>query len=94
MVLLSYQRHFNAVKELIPELYVQGSATADIERDLWGAIDTVYPKADHQHCWLHKMRKVLNYFPQTFPGRGENSSAGDVLCRYEGVGGDTDATSW
>jgi putative transposase len=31
---------------------------------LWGAIDTVYPKADHQRCWVHKMRNVLTHFPK------------------------------
>jgi len=31
---------------------------------LWGAIDKVYPKADHQRCWCHKMRNVLVYFPK------------------------------
>lgn len=31
---------------------------------LWGAIDKVYPKADHQRCWVHKMRNVLVYFPK------------------------------
>jgi transposase-like protein len=31
---------------------------------LWGAIDQVYPKADHQRCWVHKMRNVLTHFPK------------------------------
>lgn len=31
---------------------------------LWGAIDKVYPKADHQRCWVHKMRNVLVHFPK------------------------------
>ena len=31
---------------------------------LWGAIDAVYPKADHQRCWVHKMRNVLVHFPK------------------------------
>jgi putative transposase len=31
---------------------------------LWGAIDQVYPKADHQRCWVHKMRNVLACFPK------------------------------
>ena len=31
---------------------------------LWGAINTVYPEADHQRCWVHKMRNVLVYFPK------------------------------
>ena len=31
---------------------------------LWGAINEVYPKADHQRCWCHKMRNVLTHFPK------------------------------
>jgi len=31
---------------------------------LWGAIDKVYPQADHQRCWVHKMRNVLVHFPK------------------------------
>ncbi len=35
---------------------------------LWGAIDKVYPQADHQRCWVHKMRNVLNHFPKRLHG--------------------------
>jgi len=35
---------------------------------LWGAIDKVYPKADHQRCWVHKMRNVLVHFPKRLHG--------------------------
>ena len=35
---------------------------------LWGAIDQVYPKADHQRCWVHKMRNVLVHFPKRLQG--------------------------
>ncbi len=31
---------------------------------LWGAINEVYPKADHQRCWCHKMRNVLACLPK------------------------------
>ncbi|MFQ5498610.1 MAG: IS256 family transposase [Candidatus Zixiibacteriota bacterium] len=31
---------------------------------LWGAIDKVYPKADHQRCWVHKMRNIMIHFPK------------------------------
>ncbi len=31
---------------------------------LWSAIETVYPEADHQRCWVHKMRNVLVHFPK------------------------------
>ena len=42
-----------------PRLFVGDGALG-----LWGAIDTVYPEADHQRCWVHKMRNVLSYFPK------------------------------
>jgi transposase-like protein len=35
---------------------------------LWGAINEVYPKADHQRCWCHKMRNVLGHFPKRLHG--------------------------
>jgi len=35
---------------------------------LWGAINEVYPKADHQRCWVHKMRNVLSHFPKRLHG--------------------------
>ncbi len=31
---------------------------------LWSAIDKVYPEADHQRCWVHKMRNVMVHFPK------------------------------
>lgn len=42
-----------------PKLFIGDGALG-----LWGAIDTVYPKADHQRCWCHKMRNVLTHFPK------------------------------
>jgi transposase-like protein len=35
---------------------------------LWGAINEVYPQADHQRCWVHKMRNVLTHFPKRLHG--------------------------
>ncbi len=42
-----------------PKLFVGDGALG-----LWGAIDKVYPKADHQRCWVHKMRNVMVHFPK------------------------------
>lgn len=42
-----------------PKLFIGDGALG-----LWGAIDKVYPKADHQRCWVHKMRNVLACFPK------------------------------
>lgn len=35
---------------------------------LWGAINEVYPKAEQQRCWVHKMRNVLTHFPKRLHG--------------------------
>jgi len=42
-----------------PKLFVGDGALG-----LWGAINEVYPKADHQRCWVHKMRNVVLCFPK------------------------------
>jgi transposase-like protein len=42
-----------------PKLFIGDGALG-----LWGAIDTVYPEAAHQRCWVHKMRNVLTHFPK------------------------------
>lgn len=46
-----------------PKLFIGDGALG-----LWGAIDQVYPKADHQRCWVHKMRNVLVCFPKRLHG--------------------------
>lgn len=46
-----------------PKLFVGDGALG-----LWGAIDQVYPEADHQRCWCHKMRNVLACFPKRLHG--------------------------
>lgn len=42
-----------------PKLFVGDGALG-----LWGAINEVYPEAEHQRCWVHKMRNVLTHFPK------------------------------
>jgi transposase-like protein len=42
-----------------PKLFVGDGALG-----LWGAINQVYPQAEHQRCWCHKMRNVLTHFPK------------------------------
>ena len=42
-----------------PKLFVGDGALG-----LWGAINEVYPQAEHQRCWCHKMRNVLTHFPK------------------------------
>ena len=42
-----------------PQLFVGDGAL-----DLWASIREVYPKADQQRCWVHKMRNVINHFPK------------------------------
>jgi putative transposase len=42
-----------------PKLFIGDGALG-----LWGAINQVYPQAEHQRCWCHKMRNILNHFPK------------------------------
>jgi len=35
---------------------------------LWAAIREVYPLANEQRCWVHKMRNVINCFPKRLQG--------------------------
>jgi transposase-like protein len=46
-----------------PRLFIGDGALG-----LWAAIRQVYPKADEQRCWVHKMRNVLNCFPKRLQG--------------------------
>lgn len=46
-----------------PRLFIGDGALG-----LWAAIREVYPKADKQRCWVHKMRNVLNCFPKRLQG--------------------------
>ena len=41
---------------------LQGDKTAFLI--VLGAINTVYPEADHQRCWVHKMCNMFVYFPK------------------------------
>jgi transposase-like protein len=38
--------------------------TGDGALGLWGAIKEVYPQAEYQRCWRHKMSNVLTHFPK------------------------------
>jgi transposase-like protein len=42
-----------------PRLFIGDGALG-----LWAAIGEVYPHADWQRCWCHKMRNVLSCFPK------------------------------
>jgi len=42
-----------------PRLFIGDGALG-----LWAAVSEVYPHANHQRCWCHKMRNVLNHFPK------------------------------
>jgi len=35
---------------------------------LWSAVNEVYPEAEHQRCWVHKIRNVLTHFPKRLHG--------------------------
>jgi transposase-like protein len=42
-----------------PRLFIGDGALG-----LWASIREVYPKADEQRCWVHKMRNVKTHFPK------------------------------
>jgi transposase-like protein len=42
-----------------PRLFIGDGALG-----LWAAIREVYPQADEQRCWVHKMRNVKAHFPK------------------------------
>ena len=42
-----------------PRLFIGDGALG-----LWAAIGEVYPQADRQRCWCHKMRNILSCFPK------------------------------
>lgn len=46
-----------------PRLFIGDGALG-----LWAAIRQVYPQADEQRCWVHKIRNVLNCFPKRLQG--------------------------
>lgn len=68
-VIEGYRESTESWAEVLRDLKARGLTdpklfAGDGALGLWGAIDTVYPKADHQRCWVHKMRNVLVYFPK------------------------------
>ena len=46
-----------------PRLFIGDGALG-----LWAAIREVFPQANEQRCWVHKMRNVLNCFPKRLQG--------------------------
>jgi transposase-like protein len=46
-----------------PKLFIGDGALG-----LWAAIREVYPKADWQRCWCHKMRNVISCYPKRLRG--------------------------
>lgn len=40
-----------------------GLLIGDGIRGLWKAMSEIYPKADYQRCWVHKMRNVIDKVP-------------------------------
>jgi len=64
-----YRESTESWAEVLRDLKVRGLTdpklfAGDGALGLWGAINKVYPKADHQRCWVHKMRNVLVHFPK------------------------------
>ena len=68
-IIEGYRESTESWAEVLRDLKVRGLTDpklfcGDGALGLWGAIDQVYPKADHQRCWCHKMRNVLACFPK------------------------------
>jgi transposase-like protein len=72
-ILEGYRESTESWAEVLRDLKTRGLTDpklfcGDGALGLWGAIDQVYPKADHQRCWVHKMRNVLVHFPKRLQG--------------------------
>jgi transposase-like protein len=56
------QRRAPEVAEMIRQAFLRGISTRAVGRDgaagLAAALETVYPRARHQRCWVHKMRNL------------------------------------
>jgi transposase-like protein len=72
-ILEGYRESTESWAEVLRDLKARGLTDpklfcGDGALGLWGAINAVYPKADHQRCWVHKMRNVLTHFPKRLHG--------------------------
>lgn len=43
-------------------------AVGDGAMGFWKALDEISPGTKHQHCWVHKVKNVLNHFPKPMAG--------------------------
>ncbi len=46
-------------------------AVADGALGFWGALREVYPEAQEQRCWVHKLRNVLDKLPKRLQGKAK-----------------------
>ncbi len=56
-VLPLFAKRTREVRDLIPELYLHG--LADGHLGIWGALCNVFPEAEEQRCWNHRIVNVL-----------------------------------
>ena len=68
-ILEGYRESTESWKSVLHDLKERGLADprlfiGDGALGLWAAIREVYPKADQQRCWVHKMRNVRVHFPK------------------------------
>lgn len=65
-----YRESESSWYELFQDLHDRGLQPpqliiADGMAGLWKAVQQVFPKTDHQRCWVHKTANVLNKVPKT-----------------------------
>ncbi len=57
-------------REVLLKLKARGMNTAELAigdgaMGFWTALEEVYPKTNHQRCWVHKTANILNYLPKS-----------------------------
>jgi transposase-like protein len=48
---------------------------ADGHLGIWGAVATVFPKAEEQRCWNQRIVNVLDALPQKLQGEARSTSS-------------------
>jgi transposase-like protein len=70
-----YRESTESWAALLRDLKARGLRTprlviADGHLGIWGAVATVFPQAEEQRCWNHRIVNVLDTLPQKLQGEG------------------------